>query len=205
MVASAPVLILAGGASRGAATPLSGLLIDAADFGPGRRPPVLLAGEFEYVGKYARQGGLRIVRLDWPDFRAPDLPKEFWEDLIREFRPDEPVHVRCTGGHGRTGTALSIIVSLLNLVPEGECPVEWVRRHYCKKAVESYEQILYIRDITGRAVTAEPQDDLLFLGGLGRAQTEPETEPEKKPKRKRFHPSQFLWGHEDFEGGELTW
>ena len=86
------------------------------------------------------------ITINWPDFGAPLLDFDFWEDLVtvlRDFKKD--VIVCCQGGHGRTGTCLSILIYLMN--PEIGNPVEFVRKNYCKEAVENSKQIWYIEDM----------------------------------------------------------
>ena len=59
----------------------------------------------------------------------------------------------CFGGHGRTGTVLSVLACLTGIIEEGTCPVAWLRNHYCDRAVESDEQADYIEAMTGFTVT----------------------------------------------------
>lgn len=55
------------------------------------------------------------------------------------------IHCGCIGGHGRTGTFLAALVSA-----HGEKDaIEYVRTHYCKKAVESTEQIKFLAKTFG--------------------------------------------------------
>lgn len=104
----------------------------------------------------------RIISVDWSDYSVPKLSKSFWTNLIiglerisTEEGGDLDVIVCCVGGHGRTGTALSILSSLCNAVPLESCPVEWLRLNYCESAVESQSQIGYIEKITGLKVQAK--------------------------------------------------
>lgn len=110
-----------------------------------------------------------IIRLPWDDGWDAEYDREFWEILAHDLlefaelpefvqHPDGPQYARlliaCIGGHGRTGTALSILASLWGIVPDGEDPVKWVRQRYCKKAVENNRQLDYIEKMTGRKTTA---------------------------------------------------
>ena len=102
-----------------------------------------------------------VVAVDWPDYGIPPLRKVWWETFAAALRKvDGHVVIYCLGGHGRTGTAVAILASLLKWVPDKECPVTWLRERYCHQAVESIEQISYIRHITGRAVLAGPSERL---------------------------------------------
>lgn len=100
-----------------------------------------------------------FIGIDWPDYGSPGLSRAWWEQLIADLmRIDKEtvnVAICCTGGHGRTGSALSILHGLCwpNAV---EDPVEMVRRIYCRHCVESTSQIEYIEDIVGREIKAKP-------------------------------------------------
>lgn len=73
----------------------------------------------------------------WPDFRLPTDPaaarEAFAEALARSAA--QRVEVACTGGLGRTGTALACI-AVLDGVPAREA-VGYVRRWYGPRAVET--------------------------------------------------------------------
>lgn len=98
----------------------------------GRRPP-------EVAWEYAW--------LRWPDFRLPSdrlvARKLFSKAWKRAGGDGERVEVACGGGRGRTGTALACI-AVLDGVPPGEA-VEFVRRHYDRRAVETPWQKRYVR------------------------------------------------------------
>lgn len=83
--------------------------------------------------------------IRWPDFRLPgDRPAArvaltaAWERAARER-----VEVACGGGRGRTGTALACL-AVLDGVPAEEA-VDFVRRHYDRRAVETPWQKRYVR------------------------------------------------------------
>lgn len=102
-----------------------------------------------------------VISLPIRDFAVPYLPADFWVDLLLDLadfgrKREEPldVLVACDGGHGRTGMVLSIL-AVLTGATDGD-PVAFVRQHYCEKAVETYEQIDYIKEITGVGVTEAP-------------------------------------------------
>ncbi|MCZ7416430.1 MULTISPECIES: protein-tyrosine phosphatase family protein [unclassified Streptomyces] len=83
--------------------------------------------------------------VPWPDFRLPRDPLQarilFEEVLARAAT--ERVEVACGGGIGRTGTALAC-VAVLDGVPPGEA-VDYVRRHYHPRAVETPWQRRFVR------------------------------------------------------------
>ncbi|MEU3334562.1 phosphatase domain-containing protein [Streptomyces sp. NPDC002144] len=84
--------------------------------------------------------------IRWPDFWLPaDRPAAraaltaAWERAARVGR----VEVACGGGRGRTGTALACL-AVLDGVPAEEA-VDFVRRHYDRRAVETPWQKRYVR------------------------------------------------------------
>lgn len=80
----------------------------------------------------------------WPDFRLPRDRRDA-ADALREAwlrAQDERVEVACSGGRGRTGTALACIAAL-DGVPT-EQAVAFVREHYDARAVETPWQRRYV-------------------------------------------------------------
>jgi len=61
--------------------------------------------------------------------------------LCNQLHEGKSVHVGCIGGHGRTGTLLSAIIAEAGAKKDA---IQWVRKHYCKKAVESKEQVQFL-------------------------------------------------------------
>lgn len=91
----------------------------------------------------------------WDDFGTPDVRGDWWRFLVKDLKKiNGDVAIYCTGGHGRTGTALSIIAGL-TFVSKGD-PVAWVRKRYCDHCVESFAQINYIQEVLGRSIKSEP-------------------------------------------------
>jgi protein-tyrosine phosphatase len=88
--------------------------------------------------------------LAWPDFGLPDrdelgaaLPR-----LLARARRGDVVEIGCHGGHGRTGSALACL-AVLTGVP-ADSAVDWVRAHYCPKAVETDEQRAFVESFSTR-------------------------------------------------------
>lgn len=99
-----------------------------------------------------------VITLAWPDMSVPNLDGEDWDWLATRLASlKRDLHVHCRAGHGRTGTCLTLLAHFWGLIPaDADCPVAWVREHYCPKAVETKAQIDYVARITGRTVRSEP-------------------------------------------------
>lgn len=83
------------------------------------------------------------------DYGIPyDLDAEFWSNLADDVRNlldnGENVLVCCTGGHGRTGLVVSILLGLIRPDLIGSCPIQTVRDIYCENCVETREQAEYV-------------------------------------------------------------
>ena len=92
-----------------------------------------------------------MLTLAWTDAGVPALPASYWAKLLtflREFHQD--VYFCCDGGHGRTGTALSVLYGLA--CKKRIDPVAAVRKLYCDEAVETTVQVNYVEDVTGLRV-----------------------------------------------------
>lgn len=96
------------------------------------------------------------ITVEWPDMGVPRVTPGEWAFIVKALaKLNKPIFVACMMGHGRTGTALAILGSLLGSIPEGTDPVEAVRKAYCPEAVEKSIQCQYITKVTGRAVQAK--------------------------------------------------
>jgi hypothetical protein len=78
------------------------------------------------------------------DMNAPENVPRFkklvtW--VCTQLQQGKKVHVGCIGGHGRTGTVISAIVA--EMTGEKDA-IQYVRKHYCKKAVESKAQVAFL-------------------------------------------------------------
>jgi protein-tyrosine phosphatase len=82
--------------------------------------------------------------LRWPDFRLPSDRMAAAEALREAWAraEHERVEIACSGGRGRTGTALACL-AVLDGVPGREA-VDYVRAHYSPHAVETPWQRRYV-------------------------------------------------------------
>lgn len=85
--------------------------------------------------------------VEWPDFRLPaDRPGAL--ELLREAHEraaHERVELACTGGVGRTGTALAVLAVLSGVAPDEA--VRWARVNYEPRASETPWQRRWVRRI----------------------------------------------------------
>ena len=80
--------------------------------------------------------------------------------LAENLIAGKKVHIGCIGGHGRTGTILAALVTYMT---GNKNSIEYVRTHYCQKAVESITQINWLNkhfDIE----KAKPSKDYSAIG-----------------------------------------
>ena len=99
--------------------------------------------------------GMKMTRRHWPwedgteilfkitDMAAPEDPVAFRKlvEWVRgELVAGRKIHCGCIGGHGRTGTFLAALVSTYG----EKDAIGYVRKNYCKKAVESSSQTKFL-------------------------------------------------------------
>ena len=89
-------------------------------------------------------GTRQFVYFPIQDMSVPKDPVEFrkmidW--LADQLVMGKSVHVGCLGGHGRTGLVLAALTRVLG---GEEDAITYVRDHYCKKAVETVEQVNWL-------------------------------------------------------------
>ena len=81
----------------------------------------------------------------WPDFRLPSDPAALRDALLtlHDRADGERVEIACSGGRGRTGTALACL-AVLDGVPADQA-VAYVREHYDPRAVETPWQRRFVK------------------------------------------------------------
>ena len=101
---------------------------------------------------------VRWVR--WPDFRLPADHADAWDALVEAHRraaAGERVEVACSGGRGRTGTAMACIARLAG-VPAPQATA-WVRAHYHRRAVVTPGRRRFVRrPAAGEPPSGDPPD-----------------------------------------------
>ncbi len=97
----------------------------------------------------ANTGLVYDVIVQWPDFGIPDEyeVKQALVQTCMHLKYKNPVYIGCMGGIGRTGTFLALLCKM-----GGEqFPIAYVRMGYLSHAVETDQQMDFIRDfdVTG--------------------------------------------------------
>lgn len=84
-----------------------------------------------------------------PDMTAPtDAPmfKKMIAYVAEQVLAGKKVFVGCIGGHGRTGT---VLVALVAHMTGNKDALAYVRKHYCKSAVETQTQLAFLKEHFG--------------------------------------------------------
>lgn len=106
------------------------------------------------------QSGMRMTARSWPwkkgvefEFAIPDMgipksPEEFKKMVgyvKKQLEEGKKVHCGCIGGHGRTGTFFAALVSEFG----EKDAINYVRKNYCDRAVESGSQVKFLNEHYG--------------------------------------------------------
>lgn len=105
--------------------------------------------------------GVTEVLFEIPDRGIPENLTDFknmLEWIKSQLIASRRVHIGCIGGHGRTGTVLAALVRFMD--PSIKDAIGYVRKNYCKKAVESQKQIDFLVKEFG--CTPAPARDLVY-------------------------------------------
>jgi len=109
---------------------------------------------------------VREVFFAISDMAAPkdaERFKKLIDYVCNQLHEGKTVHVGCIGGHGRTGVVLSAVVAQLK---KEKNAIQWVRKHYCEKAVESREQVKFLMDHYGVSKVEGHKEGALGSGTL---------------------------------------
>jgi hypothetical protein len=92
------------------------------------------------------KGYVPVTVVDYPvtDMSTPKDPKSFhalvdWS--CNQLREGKKIHGGCHGGHGRTGMWLAAVYAQMT---GNKDAIQFVRKNYCTKAVETDEQITFL-------------------------------------------------------------
>jgi hypothetical protein len=105
------------------------------------RPPDVPRPWFALRRKEVWQPAWAADWIDWPDFRTPrdsGAAAAAIQHAFQRARDGEHVEVACHGGTGRTGTVVACMAVLAGHPVEDA--VDWARRHYRPRAVETRGQ-----------------------------------------------------------------
>ena len=69
--------------------------------------------------------------------------KDMIEWTAKQIKVGKKVHVGCIGGHGRTGMFLAALYAHMMPKDAGNA-IQYVRKNYCEKAVETAEQVKFL-------------------------------------------------------------
>ena len=98
---------------------------------------------------YFQPNRVEEIVIDWPDMGVIDADRFFWTQIFRLIKDNgkRNVVVFCIGGHGRTGTFLGSMMTVMNGMHGGQA-IRAIRDGYCKQAIESRKQEDYVRSMT---------------------------------------------------------
>ena len=99
------------------------------------------------------------------DRQAPKDPVEFrkmvdW--VCNQLQSGKKIHAGCIGGHGRTGTLLAAVT---NVMLGEKDAIDYVRKNYCPKAVESHTQMDFLKKHYG--ITPAPVKEYTSTKAMG--------------------------------------
>lgn len=85
------------------------------------------------------------IVIGWQDYGTPPVKASFWNALQQYTKSKKYTNVcfHCMQGHGRTGTGI-VSMMIANLGVDAENGIMDLRELYCKHAVESDVQIVYL-------------------------------------------------------------
>lgn len=180
--------IFGGGEFKGCYPPMNGIVVDCGD--------VFTIDSIKSTMKLPKtlmDSAKRthdIIQIDWTDGKSLDLEYEFWKNLTDFLlEQNRDVLVCCMGGHGRTGTTLSILADMFGFVDTNDDPVRFVRNNYCYKAVETQSQAEYIEYITGKEVKEIPYYNHYGMGKVIRY-----GQSKSEMKGDRYDEDDFIYG-----------
>jgi hypothetical protein len=124
---------------------LTGLSLYDASNQPIRRAP----DRWKELLEYFQPTQVEEIVIDWPDMGTIKAGPYFWAQFFRLIKENgkKNVVVFCIGGHGRTGTFVASMMTVMNGIHGGKA-IRAIRDGYCKQAVETRQQEDYVRSMT---------------------------------------------------------
>jgi hypothetical protein len=103
--------------------------------------------------KLFEQPRVEEIIIDWPDYGIIPVQREFFETIWNAIKQQKKknVVVFCVGGHGRTGTCVACLMTVINEIHGGQA-IKQVREGYCSHAIETKEQETMVRCMTKRTI-----------------------------------------------------
>lgn len=98
------------------------------------------------------------IMVPWPDLSVPMVKPGFWKALHDQILKKKYTSVcfQCSASHGRTGTALAAML-IANAEYSAHEAVEFVREDHCEDAVETDEQVEYLKQLDVFYNNADPE------------------------------------------------
>lgn len=115
-----------------------------------RRQPIKQAPErWKALKNCFEQNQIEEIVIDWPDLGVIAADRFFWKELFRLIKENQKqnVVVFCVGGHGRTGTFVGSLMTVMLEIHGGRA-IRSIRDGYCKRAIETSVQEDYVRRMT---------------------------------------------------------
>lgn len=99
------------------------------------------------LGREPVDPGWAFSWIRWRDFGLPQSKLAAVEALGEAFEraPRERVELACSGGTGRTGSALAVLAIMSGIAPAAA--VDWVRANYRARAVETPAQRRWVEAV----------------------------------------------------------
>lgn len=112
------------------------------------------------------KGWKPVVTVDFyiQDMHVPKSLPDFIQLVdwtCDQLAAGKKIHAGCMGGHGRTGLFFAAVVAQMTGMKDA---IQYVRKHYCHKAVETNEQIQFLMKNYGCSNTTESKPMALPKG-----------------------------------------
>lgn len=140
-------------------------------------------------------GHRKVLKVYWPDMGVVDHQLGLWLRIAEELKRDGGL-ICCMGGHGRSGSAAAIMLTLLGKC-EGKEATAYIRKHHCKEAVETQRQLQYLDELLGHQTERELKTPFFMKGGALQGTTHPTSSKQDTPLTEReewYREFDYPWG-----------